>query len=82
MFDDLDKDLNKIDWFPNVKAHIAIQPIRCQRALAKTIEQELSDQDIGAMLFCEKTMLESYLHELIEYCMELYYESRKDMPND
>lgn len=82
MFDNLDKDLSKINWFPIIKAHVAREPIKCQRALTKTIERELADKNIGDMLYCEKMMLEANLHELIEYCMELYWESRKDMPND
>ena len=82
MFDNLDKDLNKIGWFPIVKKHIAREPIRCQRALTKIIERELADKDIGDMLESAKYMLESDLHELIESYMGLYWESREEMPND
>ena len=82
MFDDLDKDLNKIDWFPIVKAHIAREPVKCRRWLTEMVNKELTNKDIGDILYHEKIMLESDLHELIESYMDLYWESREDMPND
>lgn len=73
--------------FPIVRAHIKRQPVKCHDGLYKAVHQELKSKGltievINNKLYHDKMMIESDLHELIDYCMEEYYFHRKDIPND
>jgi hypothetical protein len=78
MLEYLDKHPTKLDWFPIVKAHIMRQPVKCHDTLAYAVQVELSNKDIGSMPYHEKMMIESDLHELIDYLMEKYYFHKED----
>ena len=83
----LDRIPVPLDLFPIVKAYIERQPVKCHGFLYKIAQKELKDKGltieaINNKPYHDRMMVESDLHELIDYCMEDYYESRKDIPND
>lgn len=74
--------MSKIDHFPIVKRHIERLPVKIQRETYRLIERELAPIDVLNLCYADMMMLESDLHDLIDYWLEEYYESRKDLPND
>ena len=76
-----------LDLFPIVKSHIERLPVKCHNFLYKAVNQELKSKGLTVEVitnepYHDKMMVESDLHDLIDYCMDEYYFHREDLPHD
>lgn len=71
-----------LDWFPIVKRHIERLPVRMHTESYKIVNKELADRgltytDLANTLESQRLIIESDLHELIEYYSEDYFNHRR-----